>query len=180
MKFVLQPLSAGRVQSAAVKLIVDRDRLSIRSRSATTPKATSSFKKFSSQNYFTCNQRGQFAQVMTLIQKQVLQTVLYNSLRPAESLLKELSCSWHVSCSRKAKNIKSKATFTTSTLQQEAASKLKSSLRQTMITAQKLYENGFITYMRTDSTNLSKKEAIKASRNIIKNSYKEYLPKKSK
>ena len=69
-----------------------------------------------------------------------------------------------------------KPPFTTSTLQQEAVRKLRSSARQTMRTAQQLYENGFITYMRTDSTHLSE-EAIIGSRQIIQNLYgDDYLP----
>ena len=67
------------------------------------------------------------------------------------------------------------APFITSTLQQEASRKLRLSARDTMRTAQRLYEQGFITYMRTDSTSLSS-EAIRASRNAIESRYgSEYL-----
>lgn len=67
------------------------------------------------------------------------------------------------------------APFTTSTLQQEASRKLGMSARDTMRVAQSLYENGFITYMRTDSTNLAQ-EAIQGSRAAIERRYgKEYL-----
>ncbi|MBT6982062.1 MAG: DNA topoisomerase I, partial [Candidatus Marinimicrobia bacterium] len=72
-----------------------------------------------------------------------------------------------------------KPPFITSTLQQEAARKLRSSAQQTMRTAQQLYENGFITYMRTDSTNLSE-EAIAGSRQVIQDLYgDDYLPGKA-
>ncbi|MGI9175244.1 MAG: type I DNA topoisomerase, partial [Rhodothermales bacterium] len=65
--------------------------------------------------------------------------------------------------------------FITSTLQQEASRKLNLSAKQTMRTAQQLYENGHITYMRTDSTNLSK-EAIEAARKAVQGRYgKNYL-----
>lgn len=68
--------------------------------------------------------------------------------------------------------------FITSTLQQEASRKLSLSSRRTMQVAQKLYENGHITYMRTDSTNLSK-EAIQASRQAVERRYgKEFLSQK--
>ncbi len=67
------------------------------------------------------------------------------------------------------------APFTTSTLQQEASRKLGMSARDTMRVAQSLYENGFITYMRTDSTNLAQ-EAVQGSRDAIERRYgKEYL-----
>ena len=73
-----------------------------------------------------------------------------------------------------------KPPFTTSTLQQEASRKLRSSARQTMSNAQKLYENGFITYMRTDSTHLSD-EAIEGARKIVQNNFGlEFLPKAPK
>ena len=70
-----------------------------------------------------------------------------------------------------------KPPFTTSTLQQEAARKLRFSAKNTMRVAQQLYENGFITYMRTDSTHLSN-EAVKGSRDIISELFgNDYLPK---
>src|SRR5204863_6781771 len=66
--------------------------------------------------------------------------------------------------------------FTTSTLQQEANRKLGFTARRTMQVAQSLYENGHITYMRTDSTNLAS-VAIEAARELVKAEYgSEYLP----
>jgi DNA topoisomerase-1 len=71
-----------------------------------------------------------------------------------------------------------KAPFITSTLQQEASRKLNLSASHTMSIAQRLYENGHITYMRTDSTNLSK-QAVSAARNAAKNMYgEEYVSDK--
>ena len=71
---------------------------------------------------------------------------------------------------------KPKAPFTTSTLQQEAARKLRFTASRTMAVAQRLYENGYITYMRTDSTNLSE-QAITAARAAIRQQYgDDYLP----
>lgn len=67
--------------------------------------------------------------------------------------------------------------FTTSTLQQEANRKLRLSARETMRCAQGLYERGFITYMRTDSVNLSA-QAVEASRKCVESKYgSEYLSK---
>ena len=87
--------------------------------------------------------------------------------------------SWNIiSIEEKPRTSRPKPPFTTSTIQQEASRKLRFSAKKTMQIAQKLYENGYITYMRTDSTNLSK-EAIEGSRNIILKNYgKEYLPEK--
>ena len=83
-------------------------------------------------------------------------------------------------CIRDSINSHPKPPFTTSTLQQEAARKLRSSARKTMRTAQRLYEKGFITYMRTDSTVLSE-EAINGARNEILSRFgKEYLPDQAK
>jgi len=80
------------------------------------------------------------------------------------------------SVENKAVTERPKAPFTTSTLQQEAARKLGFSAARAMSVAQTLYENGYITYMRTDSTNLSA-EAITAARSRIESLYgKEYLP----
>ena len=87
----------------------------------------------------------------------------------SDELVKELkSGNWIVTdIKKKPRTSNPKPPFTTSTLQQEASRKLRSSARQTMSIAQKLYENGFITYMRTDSTHLSG-EAISGSRKVIK------------
>jgi DNA topoisomerase-1 len=80
----------------------------------------------------------------------------------------------------KALTERPRAPFTTSTLQQEASRKLGFSAARTMSIAQKLYENGFITYMRTDSTNLSS-EALTAARDRIRQLYgEEYLPAESR
>ena len=69
--------------------------------------------------------------------------------------------------------------FTTSTLQQDASRRFGYSPKRTMVVAQKLYEQGFITYMRTDSTNLSK-EALAASKKFILDKFGEdFLPENS-
>ena len=100
----------------------------------------------------------------------------------SDELVKELkSGNWIVTdIKKKPRTSNPKPPFTTSTLQQEASRKLRSSARQTMSIAQKLYENGFITYMRTDSTHLSD-EAISGSRKVIKSLYgDEFLPENPK
>ena len=185
MKFVSTTLSAGRVQSAAVKLIVDRDRLRARFKKSTY----FDLKALLSKN----SDAEKFEATLTRLDGVKISTsndfdsktgeiknsnVLILSKTQAESLVSELeSGNWKITdIKEKPRSSNPKPPFTTSTLQQEAARKLRSSARQTMSTAQKLYENGFITYMRTDSTNLSD-EAIEGSRKIILNNYgKDYLP----
>jgi len=185
MKFVSTNLSAGRVQSAAVKIIVDRDRLRANfSRtkffdlkvelSKTDSKKTFSAnlfklegKKIATSNDFN----SQTGEIKT-------NDVTLLSENEANQLCKELTSeSWSIiDINEKPRTSNPKPPFTTSTLQQEAARKLRSSARQTMSTAQRLYENGFITYMRTDSTHLSD-EAIEGARKIIHNNFgPEYLP----
>ena len=96
----------------------------------------------------------------------------------ADELVKELKNGpWTVSnVEEKIRDSNPRPPFTTSTLQQEAARKLRSSARKTMRTAQRLYERGFITYMRTDSTALSA-EGINGARNEIMSRFgKEFLP----
>lgn len=187
MNFVSTNLSAGRVQSAAVKMIVDRDRLRAKFISSTyfdlktkllKEGASESFNaslvkidglKITSSNDFD-------SETGKLKSKDVL--LLTES--QADELVKELSFGdWKViEIKDKPRTSNPKPPFTTSTLQQEASRKIRSSARQTMSTAQKLYENGFITYMRTDSTHLSE-EAIAGSRKVIEELYgKEYIPEK--
>jgi DNA topoisomerase-1 len=103
-------------------------------------------------------------------------TVLNDSA--AQQILKDVQGkNWSVSeVEEKPVTRRPYAPFITSTLQQESNRKLGLSSRETMQVAQKLYEQGFITYMRTDSTNLST-EAINAARESIQKKYgKEYLP----
>ncbi len=93
-----------------------------------------------------------------------------------EIVIKGKAGSWFVKDIKETKaKLSPKAPFTTSTLQQTASSRLGYSPKKTMILAQKLYEKGYITYMRTDSTNLAG-VAIKEISDFINNQYgKEYL-----
>ncbi len=135
-------LSAGRVQSVAVRLIAERER----EINAFVP--VSSFKI---DAFFTANDATD--KLITF----KAEGAKYNSAANAEAFLK--SC---VGATYKVKDIQVKPgkrspapPFTTSTLQQEASRKLGYGVSRTMLIAQKLYENGYITYMRTDSVNLS-------------------------
>ena len=188
MNFVKTNLSAGRVQSAAVKIIVDRDRLRAKFIRSNFFDLRSELTKAGEANTFNATLRKIDGVKIASSNDFDSQTgelknsdVLLLSESQADELVKELqSADWTVTdIKEKPRTSNPKPPFTTSTLQQEASRKLRSSARQTMSTAQKLYENGFITYMRTDSTHLSE-EAIAGSRNVIKKLYgKDYLPDKA-
>ena len=132
-------LSAGRVQSVAVRIIVERER-EIRN--------FSSKPNFKTQAVFQTESK-------KIIQAQLLK--LFSSKQEANIFLEQnTSAKFKVGEVKKKPAKKSPAPpFTTSTLQQEASRKLYFSVSKTMNMAQRLYESGYITYMRTDSVNLS-------------------------
>ena len=139
-KKIMPSLSAGRVQSVAVRLIVEKER---------------EINQFQSESYFRLTALFQLANERGLIKAELNKR--FKTEAEAENFLQSLlSARFNIEniVTRPAK--KSPAPpFTTSTLQQEASRKLGFSVGQTMSVAQKLYENGFISYMRTDSLNLS-------------------------
>jgi len=151
-------LSAGRVQSVAVRLIVERER----DIEAFNPEAA-----FRISAEFKTNEGSIFTAKLNKT---------YASKKEAEAFLKEnIGANFSVASLDKKPAKKSPAApFTTSTLQQEASRKLYFSVSRTMQVAQRLYEAGLITYMRTDSVNLSK-DAIDAAKDAIVSNYgKEY------
>lgn len=153
-------LSAGRVQSVAVRLIVERER----DIEAFTPEA--SFKiaaefKTESGSVFTAKLSKTFAS------KEEANTFLQKNIGAEFSVAK---------LDKKPAKKSPSAPFTTSTLQQEASRKLYFSVGRTMQVAQRLYEAGLITYMRTDSVNLSG-EAINAAKEAIIKNYGEKYSK---
>jgi len=150
-------LSAGRVQSVSVRLIVEREREINDFESATFYKISASFK-------------GDNGEVLANLDKNI------DSLEDARKFLESLNDSSFVvsSVSKKPGKRNSSPPFTTSTLQQEASRKFGYSPRQTMSLAQRLYEAGHITYMRTDSTTLSSLALAMANTYIISNFGKEY------
>jgi len=179
-------LSAGRVQSAAVKILVDRERERMKFKDVTyfdlkadlrTKKnesfeavlhSLSDMKMASGKDFDPSTGNLKNSKVMMLSESQ------------AKALVDEISTGIWTVIDKKEKPQTNypPPPFITSTLQQAAGRKLRFSARQTMITAQKLYENGFITYMRTDSVQLSN-EAIQSTRNKIKSEFGEqYLPEK--
>ncbi|ARJ06069.1 DNA topoisomerase 1 [Cnuibacter physcomitrellae] len=170
-------LSAGRVQSAATRLVVDRERerlaftsanywdltATLAAADAATAADTDSFQaRISRLNGERVASGRDFDESGALKGKAVLLS------EPAALALKDALKAPGVditvsSVESKPYTRRPAAPFTTSTLQQEAARKLRFSARQTMSVAQSLYENGYITYMRTDSPSLSQ-QAIKAAR----------------
>ncbi len=177
-------LSAGRVQSVAVRLVVDREKERIRFKKSTyfsllaeLEKATQPFeaKIMSFENRKIATGKDFDGLTGQLIVGKDL-VVLNETL--AKNVLNEIqSKNWIVTeVDEKPITRRPYPPFITSTLQQESNRKLGLSSRETMQVAQKLYEQGFITYMRTDSTNLSK-EAINAARESILKKYgNDYLP----
>lgn len=146
-------LSAGRVQSVAVRLIVERER------EITAHKPESSFK-------VTAIFDTKGVELPAELERKITQ------IGDAKSYLEHAKkAEFRVaSVEQKPGSRSPAAPFTTSTLQQEAARRLSYSVRQTMRLAQRLYENGHITYMRTDSTNLSPL-AVKAAKSFIDDNY---------
>ena len=154
-------LSAGRVQSVALKLIVEREKEIINFNSV------SSFRVIAE---FSTSEGKQF--------KAELPKRL-NTIKEAQDFLEKCKSSEYKIGNIEKKPVKRSpsAPFTTSTLQQEASRKLGFSVTQTMMVAQKLYESGKITYMRTDSVNLSN-DALSAAQTAINNSYGENYAKR--
>jgi DNA topoisomerase-1 len=162
--------SAGRVQSVAVKLVVDREKEievfnPVEYWSIT---ANCAVKK----DLFDANLvkfDGKKIEKMTIENKNMVDKILSDIKTPAVGIVSNIE--------KKKVQRHASAPFTTSTLQQEAARKLNFSSKRTMATAQKLYEQGFITYMRTDATNLSN-EAVSEIREYITKEYGDkFVPK---
>lgn len=141
--------SAGRVQSVAVKLVVDREReiesfVPVEYWSLTAA-CNAHGAKF---NASLISENGHKIEKMTISNKAQMDAILSHVGAP------EIAATV-IAIDKKKTSRRAAAPFTTSTLQQEAARKLYFSSKRTMATAQKLYEHGLITYMRTDATNLS-------------------------
>jgi DNA topoisomerase-1 len=177
-------VSAGRVQSVAGRLVVERERARMAFRAATYWDLAGTFRAHDTDFPATLSsvggQRlasGKDFDAATGQLGSSSEVVLLDEAS-ASALAEGLAdVPFRVaSVEQKAVTERPKPPFTTSTLQQEAARKLGFSAARAMSIAQTLYENGYITYMRTDSTNLSG-EAITAARSRIEALYgREYLP----
>ncbi len=165
-KKIARGLSAGRVQSVAVRLIVERER---------------DIKTFVPEEYWQL-----YADLLTPDDAVIQMEVTHFHEKPfkpinreqTDSALKLLEKTRYLVVQREDKPTSSKpgAPFITSTLQQAASTRLSFGVKKTMMMAQRLYEAGYITYMRTDSTNLSQ-DALTMVRDYISKSFGDsYLP----
>lgn len=169
-------LSAGRVQSVALRLLVERERERIKFKPAKYWDLKGKFKKLKTSEEFEAELTHVDNKRIAIGKDFVAETgkldpksdVVLIDAKKADELKRAISDSTPKVSSVEEKPFTSKPSppFTTSTLQQEASRKLSFAARRTMTVAQTLYENGFITYMRTDSTTLSE-EALKGSREVI-------------
>ncbi|MFA6514196.1 MAG: type I DNA topoisomerase [Patescibacteria group bacterium] len=165
-KKVAKGLSAGRVQSVATRIIIEREK---------------EIKAFNQEDYWTISadlitkEKEEFSTELLKINGKSFDKLSLKEEGASEikSILE--NCDYSIIKLEKKKVSKSpSAPFTTSTLQQAANRHLGYSAKQTMTVAQKLYEQGYITYMRTDSLNLSPKFIADAKDWIISNLGKEY------
>ncbi|MGT0105155.1 type I DNA topoisomerase [Helicobacter pylori] len=174
---ITKGLSAGRVQSAALKLVIDRER---------------EIKAFKPLTYFTLDAYFEphlEAQLISYKGNKLKAQELIDE-KKAQEIKNELEKESYIISSivKKSKKSPTPPPFMTSTLQQSASSLLGFSPTKTMSIAQKLYEGvatpqgvmGVITYMRTDSLNIAKEALEEARANILKDYGKDYLPPKAK
>jgi len=170
-------LSAGRVQSSTLKIVVDRER---------------EIKAFKPEEYWSINalfQKEIDASIYSFEGKKIEKMTLGNEASASQIVTSAKGESFRVqSIETSKRKTKTPPPFMTSTLQQSASTQLGFSPKKTMMVAQKLYEGvktdkgtmGVITYMRTDSLNLAK-EAVTSARAFIESSYgAKYLPAKPK
>lgn len=161
-------LSAGRVQSVAVRLVVERER---------------EIQNFKSEEYWSIEAKlAKQKQDRTFIAKlakfgdKAVGKMDIHTQAEADAITKQLDGAAYTVADIQKKEVKRNpaAPFTTSTMQQEAARKLGFSAKQTMVIAQQLYEQGYITYMRTDSLNLAA-SALSQAKFVIEQEFgKEY------
>ncbi len=165
-KKVARGLSAGRVQSAALRLIVEKEK---------------EIGKFVAEEYWSITasllaEKGEFLAELKEIEGKRITKMGIKSEKEAEKLKEELqNASYKVEKIEKKERKKSPLPpFTTSTMQQEAFNKMRYSSKQTMSIAQKLYEKGLITYHRTDSVHLSTESKTEAKKIITEMLGEEY------
>ena len=165
---IARGLSAGRVQSVAVKLVVEREK---------------EIRAFNPEEYWEIHAdlaSSKGANVKFEVARENGEAFKPLNEQQAMTALEKLKASSYSIVKREDKPTSSKpsAPYITSTLQQAASNRLSLGVKKTMMMAQRLYEAGYITYMRTDSTNLSA-DAVEMVRGFIESEYgKKYLPAK--
>jgi DNA topoisomerase-1 len=163
---ITRGLSAGRVQSVAVRLVVERER---------------EIRAFNPEEYweaFSYLNHAADQGIKFQVAKQSGENFRPVNKQQAQAAVEKLEKASYQVSKREDKPTKSKpgAPFITSTLQQAASTRLGFGVKKTMMLAQRLYEAGYITYMRTDSTALSK-DAVEACRGYIDDNFgQKYLP----
>jgi DNA topoisomerase-1 len=192
-KKIARGLSAGRVQSVAVRLLVERELERLAFRSGTYWDLAAHLRADGLTQGAPGAENAEFTATLATVAgrrvasgkdfdestgrlKEGIDAVLLSEAEAAALRDRIVSGPWRVSSVEKRPQTRRPAPpFTTSTLQQEANRKLGYSAKDTMSIAQRLYENGYITYMRTDSVQLSK-EAVTAVRRLVRDRYgDEYL-----
>ncbi len=170
-KKVKKGLSAGRVQSVAVRLVVERER---------------EIEAFKPEEYWLLgvdlskkDKKETFSAYLVEMDKKVIGKMSIKTKADADKIEKDLTGADYevIEVKHEDSYRKPAAPFTTSTLQMEAARKLGFSPKQTMMMAQMLYEDGHITYMRTDSMNLSAESISAIQKLIVKDYGEKYLAK---
>ncbi len=178
-------LSAGRVQSVAVEMLVERERERMKFRSGTYYDLSAVLQKTGENDEFNADlthlndkrlASGKDFDENTGKLKKPDSVVLLDEEKSADLVEQLKDANWEVTnVDVKTQKRNPAPPFITSTLQQEANRKFNFSARDTMSVAQKLYEKGFITYMRTDSTRLSSQAIDAARENIVDQYGEDYL-----
>ena len=172
-KKLMRGLSAGRVQSVTVKLIIDRE---------------IEIKNFTPEEYWDIiallfkDEGKEFEATLVKKDGKTIPKLGIKNKKEIEKIVKELKGAEYKIENIEKKEIKRNPLppFITSTLQQTAATKLRFGAKKTMFIAQRLYEKGLISYHRTDSLNLSEQALIGAKKFILESYGKEYWPGFSK
>jgi len=165
-KKIAKGLSAGRVQSVALRLVVDRE---------------NEIRAFKPDEYWSItvqlkNNEDVFEARLVEVEKEKLEKLGIGTKESAEAIVANLQKAQYKIDSIETKEVRKNppTPFTTSTLQQAASSRLHFSPKRTMMLAQNLYEHGHITYMRTDSVNLSQESTAAARAFLTAEFGKEY------
>ena len=192
-KKIARGLSAGRVQSVAVRLLVERELERLAFRSGTYWDLAAHLRAAGQAQGAAGEENAEFTATLATVAgrrvasgkdfdestgrlKEGVEAVLLSETEAAALRDRIVSGPWRISgVEKRPQTRRPSPPFTTSTMQQEANRKLGYSAKDTMSVAQRLYENGYITYMRTDSVQLSK-EAVTAVRRLVRDRYgDEYL-----